>query len=115
MARYIQTVLATPKPGTEEDYNRWHRDEHVHDVLDVPGFVSARRFRLAQPGNDGKPVTWQFFTIYEVETDDPAAMVAEMGRRYGTEQMPKSPLSDPSKTVTLLWEPVSEHKAGDRK
>lgn len=108
MAKYAFTVMATPKPGTDDDYNDWHKNKHVGDVLDLPGFISAKRYRLADVSKGGA-TTWNFFTIYEVETDDPEAVLAEMGRRYGTDQMPKTDLSDPTKTVSVMWALDSEH------
>jgi hypothetical protein len=34
-----------PEGISVEDYNRWY-DSHLGEILDVPGFVAARRYRL---------------------------------------------------------------------
>ena len=48
MAKYIFLVMTNPtSPEQEAEYNRWYGNEHYRDVLGVPGFVAAQRFRLA--------------------------------------------------------------------
>ena len=44
-------VLTNPTAGMEAEYNRWYDDQHIPDVLAVPGFVGVQRFKLsAVPG-----------------------------------------------------------------
>jgi len=40
-------VLSQPKLVSDEVWNEWYTDYHVPDVLDVPTFVSAARFKTA--------------------------------------------------------------------
>jgi hypothetical protein len=49
----------------EPAYEDWYRTEHIPQVLDVPGFASARRYRIV----DGGPDAHRFLTIYEIDTD----------------------------------------------
>jgi hypothetical protein len=62
--------------GDDTAFNTWYDDVHVPDVLALPGFVRARRYRirhgLAQ--NDGAP--HEFVTLFEVEGDPAAALAA---------------------------------------
>lgn len=111
MGSYAYMVLATPREGVEDEYNEWQKTVHAYKVLDVPGFVSGQRFRLADLPSNRKDANWVYLSVYEMETDDPGAAIAELGSRYGTPRMPKSDLSDPSKTVSYVWELVSEHVA----
>lgn len=111
MAHYVFMVLASPKDGSEEAWNAWHQGQHVHDVLDIEGMLSARRLRAAEVQQDGSGTKWKFATLYEVETDDPGKIFDELAQRMGTERMQMTAYSDPSKTVSQLWIPVSEHQS----
>ncbi|MBO9376219.1 hypothetical protein GG804_05530 [Sphingomonas histidinilytica] len=71
-ARYKLHVSSRALPGREEDYDRWYAETHVADMLALPGFLACDRYR--QLGMDGQP-TGIFVALYEVETDDPAALL----------------------------------------
>lgn len=44
--RYIYLLEAQfSSDGREEEWNRWYDTKHVPELLSVPGFVSARRYR----------------------------------------------------------------------
>jgi hypothetical protein len=109
MAKYALLVLATPKPGTEEAYNHWHMTQHAPDVMKVSGFAVGKRYRLSSFDYDPKSPKWKFCTIYELETDDPAAALTELRRRSASGEIPLSDLSDRSKTVILALDLVSIH------
>jgi len=70
--RYILQVSTRALAGREEEFNRWYGEVHVGEVLAVPGFSSCRRFTAL--GMDGQP-TGEFIALYEVDTDDPAALL----------------------------------------
>src|SRR3546814_4465726 len=78
-------MIITEAPSSEEEaaFETWYVDRHMPDVLAVPGFTAAQRFRLA-PGPDEDNAPARFLTIYEMETDDRAAVMAEVRRRAGT-------------------------------
>jgi hypothetical protein len=76
MARHVLLVHTQAHPGREEEFHAWYDGTHVPDVLAVPGFVSARRFR-AEPSLRGDLPSHPFLALYEIETDDlPAALTA---------------------------------------
>jgi hypothetical protein len=31
--RKIELVLSNPVPGMEDEFNEWHSDRHVHEIL----------------------------------------------------------------------------------
>ena len=37
-------AFTNPTSGKEDEYNTWYDEHHLKDVINVPGFVSARRF-----------------------------------------------------------------------
>jgi hypothetical protein len=102
-------VLTCPQSGREEEWASWH-EHHVEDVLKVPGFISCRRFRTLDLGSVNAKPAWRYGVLYELLTDDPQASLAELRRRAGTAQMPMSPASDPSKTVSIMLEQLSTHE-----
>jgi hypothetical protein len=87
MAEYRFVVFTNATEGQEAEFNRWYDEQHVPDVLKVPGFVAAQRFVASRVR--GEPAHG-FLTIYEISTDDVDATFAELARRVGTELMPMS-------------------------
>ncbi len=79
MALFV--VQTNPASGQEEEFNRWYAEDHFRDVLQVPGFVAARRYRKSAAQRVGTPDaaenSWEYLAIYEIE-GDPAAAMAEL-------------------------------------
>lgn len=82
--RYILEVSSRALPGREVDYDRWYGDVHVKDVLALPGFESAERFRRL--GADGQE-SGEFVALYRVETDDPAVLLQSLFAASATMQL----------------------------
>jgi hypothetical protein len=78
-------VFTTPIAGSEEEFNDWYQNVHLRDVVAVPGFTSAQRFRLAKSMSAEEPLP--YLAIYDVETDDIEGVIAGMKSRVGTEAM----------------------------
>jgi antibiotic biosynthesis monooxygenase (ABM) superfamily enzyme len=89
MARHILVVQTECEPGQEKVFNDWYDEVHVPDVLDVPGFVRGQRFE-AVPGLRGELPDRRFLAIYEFETDDPAAALADLRQAMKTMQIDAS-------------------------
>ena len=102
MAHYKLVVLSNPTEGKEDEYNDWYTNQHLGDVVAIPGYVSAQRFKLRHPM--GFEHTHQYLAIYEVETDDPDAAIAALQARRGTELMAVSETLDRSTTRAGLFE-----------
>ena len=114
MARYISVVLSNPVPGREEEFNHWYSNEHVPDVLAIPGIVAASRYRRL--GEDAAPPfgRFRYMAIYELETDDLPALFRELNRRVGTASMPMHDALSPG-LAFFDWEvlPPREVKTND--
>lgn len=106
MARYNIIVLSKPVAGRETEFDEWYTNVHVRDLLKVPGFRTAQRFRIMEGLSSGAPQ--QFIAMYEVETDDLAATMAIVQQRLGTDQMPMSEAFDMSTAAFLVAEPMIE-------
>ena len=65
LTKNLHIVLSQPPDWlSDEEYNRWY-DAHVVEILAVPGFVSARRFRLEPVVEDaGTPVPYRYLVVY---------------------------------------------------
>ena len=100
MARHILAVQTECTPGQEKSFHEWYDQVHVPDVLAVPGFVRGQRFE-AIPGLRGDLPANRFFALYEFETEDPAATLAELRSAMRTMQM--DPSLDMSSIVAYAY------------
>src|SRR3546814_19815697 len=84
-------MIITEAPSAEEEaaFETWYVDRHMPDVLAVPGFTAAQRFRLA-PGPAEVNAPARFLTTHEMQTDDPPAVLPQVRRRPGTQTRPPS-------------------------
>jgi uncharacterized protein DUF4286 len=64
MATVLFVVKATVPKDREAAFNRWYNEEHVPQVLQFTGMVSARRYR-AIVGED----RYQYMAVYEVQDE----------------------------------------------
>jgi len=99
MGKYILIVPSSPLAGQGEEYNRWYDDEHIADLLKVPGVVAGRRYD-ALPASPDRPAA-EFLAIYEIEADDPNVVLEDILSRSDTAAMPLSPAIDMS--TVQLW------------
>lgn len=79
MAAHRYVVFTNPAPGRENEFNRWYDEVHLGEVLTVPGFTAASRYRV-MPDGEEKP-EFAYLAIYEIDGDDPSAALDELMRR----------------------------------
>ena len=117
MAKYVLLVLANAVPGKEEEFNRWYSDQHLSDVLKVPGIISAQRFKYAAPagatieGPHPEPAH-KFIAVYEIDSDDPVAVQADMISRIGTDRMIMTDAMDFAKSFGAYFAPITDKRPG---
>ena len=109
MAKYVFVVMSNPTtPGQEAEYNEWYNKIHIPDVLNVPGFVAAQRFKLADTQfADGKPAH-RYLALYEIETDDLKGSFNELRNRIGTADMFMSDAIDMKGLAASTFTPAAE-------
>ena len=98
MPRGILVVRSRPvSPDREDEYNAWYRGVHVDELLQVPGFVSARRFRRVGDGEI------DYLAVYEVEAEDLVAPLQELRRRSAAGETTRSDAiqTDPPPEIVL--------------
>ena len=111
MPRYRFIVLGNAVAGREDEFNEWYDKQHLPDILAIPGFAQAQRFRLAEPSAQVGPAgPYRYLAIYEIETDDVGAVIAGLkdpSGRVGSDTV------DRGRTVTWMYEELGEVRTPD--
>ena len=78
MAGNLQIVFSTPGDSvSDEEFDAWY-EEHLDEILSIPGFHSAQRYALQPAVVDAElPMPWRRMVVYEVD-DDTAALMRAM-------------------------------------
>jgi hypothetical protein len=81
--KYYFMVYSNAVNGEEETYLKWYEGQHIHDLLGIPGFVAAQFFKLSDTQYSGTPTlgSQRYLMIWEIETDDLAAVFADVSAR----------------------------------
>jgi len=99
MGKYVMVVQSQAKEGREAEYDAWYDNVHFHDICAIPGVTGGRRFD-ATPialGGAGR----KCLSIFELDVDDPATVMAELGRRSQDGSWQRSDAIDG--TASVLW------------
>ncbi|HLW95205.1 MAG TPA: hypothetical protein VKS25_07515 [Solirubrobacteraceae bacterium] len=85
MSGNLQIVFShLPEAVTDEEFCEWY-DAHLPEILSIPGFVSAQRFRLEPVVTDGvEPTSYRYLALYEIEGDTETLLAEMEKRRFGT-------------------------------
>ena len=90
--RALLVVLSGPvAPEREDAYNDWYTNVHLPDVLAVPGYVRAARYK-AFPGE--RSFDQEYMALYELDVEDLDSLQAvsdEHMRRIEANEMHRSP------------------------
>ena len=105
MSKHVLVVQSNAVAGREDEYNRWYSDQHLGDVIKVPGILTAQRFKIATDGANAK---WKYLAIYEVETDDLAKTMAALNSRAGTPDMVISDAMDMQSVSMAPWVAITD-------
>ena len=69
--RPLSLVTVDVDPAHEEEFNRWYNESHVPNLLKVPGYVLAGRFRaLDHPAVKNFNTGHRYLAIYEHESEE---------------------------------------------
>ncbi len=102
MPRYKLVVYSRPNPGREDDYNDWYQNVHLRELLALPGFVSAKRYRHARNLVEGE--AYPYLSIYEIETDDIDAVLQGLRTTAAQGLFNMSDAIDLTDTSALVYE-----------
>ena len=99
MAEYVIQFESRAKAGEDDVFNSWYDGTHMPDVLNVPGFKSARRYTIVDPNRD-RP---HYMTAYTVECEDPHALLGQLFE--ASKSMEISPALDPEHVIVTVYKP----------
>jgi len=102
MRRYRMITLSNPTEGREEEYNDWYQNVHLGDLVAIEGIVSAQRYRFARTLKEGD--TYDYMAVYEIETDDIDAVLAELGAAAGDGRIRMTDAIDTAGATALVYE-----------
>src|SRR5262249_2875700 len=72
MPIFHYAVLTDAKPGRLDEFEEWYDQQHLKDVVAVPGVRSAKRYRLISKITEQvERAPWCSLAIYEIDADDP--------------------------------------------
>lgn len=104
MPAYKYVVLTNAIPGRESDFDYWCDNQHIRDVLKIPGVISAKRYQAAVHQSGSSQAVLRYMTVYEIESNDLSSVIAELAARAGTEAMPISDSLDIGSLYTGFYE-----------
>lgn len=83
MKKYSMVVFSRPVEGREDEYLEWYKGQHIHDLLDIPGFVGCRFYKTADQQLIGTRAekSFPYLMIWDWETDDVEQLMQEIDRR----------------------------------
>ena|ERR1700693_2992318 len=99
MSRQVFISLMNAVDGKEAEYDAWYGEVHLPEVLQIPGFVAAQRFRVSTAQLAGMTPKWKYLVIYEIDGESATQALAELGRRIGSGEMIVSPALAPDVTA----------------
>jgi hypothetical protein len=106
MAKFKMIALTTPVPGKEDQFHDWYQNTHLPELVAFPGMQGAQRYQLVTKlmGSDTNP----WLAIYDIECDDPMALLGTLGEAAATGKTTASDASDMATTYTALFSEYGE-------
>lgn len=110
--KWVNLVEQECTPGREAEYHDWYNNMHIPDILQTPGFVSARRYEIREP-RDGRG---KYLAVYEIETDDiDATMKTRLAKRNEEAKAGRASSSRPGMNRPVwrdvLWKQIMDKRA----
>jgi hypothetical protein len=112
MAIYQYIIMMSAAPGRLEEFEHWYDNQHLRDVVAVPGVRSARRYRLLSELGaeyDVLQPRWNSLAIYELDTDDPVLLARHIRSLAGSAAMPMSDAVTKVGMLKMVGEFVGAH------
>jgi hypothetical protein len=114
MPIFHYVVLTDAKPGRRDEFEDWYDQQHLKDVVAVPGVRSAKRYRLISKITEQvEPAPWCSLAIYEIDADDPVEATRKLSALARTAAMPVSDALEWDTRLKIIGELVSEISAPD--
>ena len=102
MPCYKMVVMSRPTEGREDEYNEWYQNVHLKELVALPGFKSARRYRMARSLVQGE--AWPYMAVYELETEDIDAVLQGLRDAAEKRRLTMSVALDTDSTYAVVYE-----------
>ena len=79
--RYVMLVFANPIPGKEVEFNEWYTNTHMGDLVQLPGWMGAQRFRIitnVMPRPSMAGYSHGYLIIWDLEETEANTALARM-------------------------------------
>jgi hypothetical protein len=110
MQRYKFVVMSNPTEGRDEEYNDWYQNCHLPELLQLDGIVSAQRFQQTRNLREGE--SYRYMVIYEIETDDIDAVIANLVQTAEAGQLTMSDAIDADNSYAVFYQESGEPVSG---
>ncbi len=108
MAKHVFVVMTNATGDRDAEFNKWYDNQHIPDVLRIPGIVAAQRFKISNAQLGDAKSQWKYLALYELDTDDPAASLKELQARIGTPAMVMSDTLDMGSIGAFMFSAIGE-------
>ena len=111
MPKLKLVALTRPKPGREEEYHDWYNNTHLPELINKFGMAGAQRYKLVAKlmGSDEN----EYMAIYDIEADDPMALLGAMGQAAQAGEMTQSDSQDMGTCYTALFTEMGDRVVPD--
>lgn len=99
-------VRTTPNSGMEAEFNEWYDNVHIPELMDLAGFYSAQRFKLADTQVHDGAQPYQYLARYEIDSNDVAGVLRRL-----QEALPKmrlKPVASSAQTNMAVYQSITD-------
>lgn len=110
--KHFLHVYSNAVQGREDDFERWYRDVHVREMLQLPGFIACQRYVLSE-SQMGRSHPQRHLAIWEIETDNLAALHDQLLGDMASGALTGSDAFDLSTAVNHTFSPIGERTSSE--
>lgn len=108
MADAVLVVFSEPAANAEDEYNHWYNNQHLPEVLEIPGFVAAQRYRVTDAQAEGFPAPQRrYLALYDIE-GEPGDAINDLLRRVHEGTIVFPPHIEVPSVQAWCYSPITE-------
>jgi hypothetical protein len=81
VAKHLLIVETNPSENADDEFNRWYDEVHIPELLEIDGFVDAKRFILADAQMGRSRPDQRYLALYEIEAETAQAALDAFNAR----------------------------------
>lgn len=72
MSKYKMIVYSNPVGDQEDEYREWYAGQHIHDMLNIPGFKGAQWYKMSEHQQIGTAADkkYRYVLIWDIEAEN---------------------------------------------